>query len=212
MTVRSRVVQGAPAAIDESFPTIRLRRTLWFRAHLNRPGPDRGCWHYASRGTSATSNTGGRFDLVSPRGTCYFAATELAAARERLGRPGNVVSADEVTNRIVTKVRCHLAPIANLLDIDAARHGVTRELTSAVPYTMSQQWAEAFDAVGFAGIHYQPRFSTDDVSALAVFGHGGVPKPLPPIIASRPMADVLREHGYVVLDSPSIDALGTILD
>jgi hypothetical protein len=47
---------------------------------------------------------------------------------------------------------------------------------------------------------------------LAVFGAEGVPDPLQPVQTSRELADVFAEHGYTVLDAPTVAGLGEVLD
>lgn len=183
---------------------------MWFRAHTWRDA-DGGCSHFASL-PAPHGQIGGRFDLESPHGTCYWASTELAAARERLGRSGGLVAHDEVDGARVSAVQFDPGRLADLLDSDAARRGVTQELASSVPYDLAQRWAKAFDAAGFAGVRYQPRFSTDRVEAVACFGDAGKPAKAEPLTSSRPVSDVLREHGYTVIAAPSLRGLSPLID
>ena len=187
---------------DASFPGRAHRRRSWFRAAVDRPGADRGCWRFASAPPPASSEEGGRFDLAAPRGTCYLASTPLAAARERLGRPGRLVAAEEVEGAVVSQVRFAPGRVADLLHRDAALHGVTRELCASAPYRLGQQWAAVFDAAGFDGIVYPPRFSTDAAESLAAFGPAGVPDSSPGVIAATSVAEVLRRHGCTVAGRP----------
>lgn len=209
MSQREAGVQGPPVHVDSGFPHSRPRRRIWFRAHvLREEQADAGCWFHSSAGTSSD----GRFDLARPQGTCYFADTALAAARERLGRPGDVVAHDEVEGRVVSSVSFAPGVLADLMHRDAARHGVTRELSTSVPYRLAQQWARTFADAGFEGIRYQPRFSSEPALAIAVFGEAGRPADAPAPRAVIPMADVLRSAGYTVLDRPRLRDLGRVLD
>ena len=89
--------------------------------------------------------------------------------------------------------------------------GVTRELSTSSPYRLSQQWADALNAAGFGGIRYQPRFSSGPAEAIAAFGEAGVPTPLPGVVRTRPMADVLEENGYDVVRPPTLSRLGPLI-
>jgi hypothetical protein len=202
--------QGEPDGIDGTFPQRRPRRQVWFRAHEKRPGTaDGGCWYYAA--VPPPPKRGGRFDLASPRGTCYLADTALAVARERLGRPGRVVDYGEVSDAVVSEVRFEPGRVADLLHDDAALFGATRELSTSSPYLLSQQWAQALDSVGFEGIRYQPRFSSGPAEAIAAFGNSGVPVPLTGVATSRAMVAVLEANGYDVVRSPSTASLGPLV-
>ena len=148
MTRRDRQRQGEPEGVDGTFPRFTPGTGVWFRAHSHRPRErDGGCWFYSSvPGTDGT--VGGRFDLAHPAGSCYWASSEGAAARERLGR------------------------LADLLASDAVLHGVTQGLSSAVSQWTSsgRRWPEKLEprerAPKRSAIHFQcSRSST--VSACA---------------------------------------------
>lgn len=200
--MRDAPAQRGPQAIDADFPAVTPRRRHWFRAHRARPEADGGCWFFAS--------SLGRFDLPPPRGTCYLAATSLAAARERIARPGRLVMESEVVGVEVSEVVFEPGHVADLLHRDAALFGVTGELTVATPYRISQRWAATLDAAGFGGVRYQPRFSTERVDALAVFGTSGS-EPHRGRRTSRSMRDVLLEAGHIVVGTPSMDSPGMVV-
>lgn len=211
VSLREVAAQGEPDGIDRTFPSQRPKRKTWFRAHrLRTAAPDEGCWFFAS--LSATRGAGGRFDLLEPHGTCYWADSELAAAREMLGRPGDLVDSGEVAGRVVTTAQFAPGRLADLLHTDASRRGVTAELGALVPYDLSRRWASAFHAAGFDGLRYQPRFSSNPAVAIAVFGAAGVPDPPPAVSRSRPQSDVLIANGYTVVLPPSIGSLGGLID
>jgi hypothetical protein len=102
--------------------------------------------------------------------------------------------------------------LADLLDADAARRGASQELTSTVPYELSQRWAAAFADAGFSAVRYQPRFSTERAESLASFGEAGAPGGSGPVTSSRPMAEVLTESGYTVLIAPRTSELSRLID
>ena len=187
MTRRDRQRQGEPEGIDGTFPRFTPSTGVWLRAHSHRPRQrDGGCWFYSSvPGTDGT--VGGRFDLAHPAGSCYWASSEVAAARERLGR------------------------LADLLASDAVLHGVTQELSSAVSYELAQRWAAAFADASFDGVRYQPRFTTERAQAVACFAASGRPRPARAVDSSRPMAGVRQESGCDVLSHPSSRDLSPLL-
>lgn len=210
MIPRDRRQVGEPE-VTASFPGVSPRTRWWFRAHRDRvDAADRGCWYFAS--LPASGGSGGRFDLTRPGGTCYWATTELAAARERLGRPGDLVAHDEVAGVVVTRTRIRPGRLADVLHADAARHGVTAELSAVADYRLTQRWGAAFASAGFGGVRYHPRFSSDLATAIALFGAAGSPRPARPVADSRPMAEVLVDHGYTVLATPGSADLGPLLD
>jgi hypothetical protein len=134
------------------------------------------------------------------------------AARERLGRPGDVVAHDEVAGIVISSATVNPGRLADLLAENAARCGVCQELTSSVPYAISQQWATAFDTAGFDGIRYQPRFSTERADAVALFGAAGAGTRRTLTSSQRPAADVFRDAGYTVLAAPRADELSPLMD
>jgi hypothetical protein len=89
---------------------------------------------------------------------------------------------------------------------------VTQELTSSTPYALAQSWAAAFDAAGFDGIRYQPRFSSERVEAVASFGAAGKRPRAKAVTASRPVADVLAEHGYTIIGAPRSTDLSPLIN
>lgn len=200
MNPRDTPAQQPPDAIDSGFPSIAPGRSSWFRAHTYRSeSVDGGCWYYAS---SPAMGQGGRFDLPQPHGTCYWASSEIAAARERLGRAGDLIAYDEVRGSVVSTAWFDPGVLADLLSTDAAKKGVTGELGNVSSYALGQLWARAFFKAGFSGIHYQPRFSTERVEALALFSFSGTSHVSDHVQQSKPMMDVLASHGYTILPQP----------
>ena len=137
-----------------------------FRAHVAGRGP----WWFGSDGS-------GRFDLAAPRGTCYAADSALVAVRERLGPVlGAVprVPAALLAGAVVTRLPLPApARLASLRSSRAAGYGVLRELQVMTPYVVPQAWARAFDAAGYGGLSYGPRFTPGRAGAVALFGPAG---------------------------------------
>ncbi len=137
-----------------------------FRAHR----VDRGPWWFGSDGT-------GRFDLVTPKGTCYVAEAAIVAVRERigvvLGTRRRVPSA-ALDGVVVSRLNVvQPLAVANLRSARATDFGVLNELASMVPYDVPQTWASALEAAGHDGVRYPARFSTGRASAVAIFGPAG---------------------------------------
>lgn len=183
---RDSTAQREPRAdVDLSaFPGRGLTAgSTWFRAHRAEHGP----WFFASGG--------GRFDLPSPRGTCYLAASPETAAREVVGpdlaRSGRV-PAPLVEGRVVSSLSLpQSARLARLTSSGALRFGVIgSELAAAVTYDLSQTWASAFASAGWAGLWYAPRFSGAHARAVALFGDAGA-QDWPPDPAPTPLAEVV---------------------
>lgn len=205
---RSDATQQPPEAGQSlaGFPTRHVGAgTSWSRAHRESLGP----WFFASEG-------GGRFDLPHPRGTCYLANTPETAARELIGPEligaGRVTDAF-LTDRVVSKIPLP-SPVkaAKLTSNYALDHRVSNELSSMPDYSLTQQWAQAFDEQGFTGIWYRPRFSPGKGRALGVFGPSGPSacdvlerRPLRAVVEE--MIDIHQVHtsslsDYQIIDDP----------
>jgi RES domain len=207
---RDLPVQGGPVDVDSTFPRIEPGTSTLYLAHARRSDAvDGGCWFFT--GLPAPGGSGGRFDLVKPRGTCYWSTSDLAAARERLGRPGDLIAEDEIEGAVVSQSSFDPGGLADLTAVDAARRGVTAELSSSTPYAVSQLWAEAFALADFDGVHYRPRFSTGPACVLALFGPAGPGGDRPPVADHRSLVDVLVDAGYTVLARPTSSDLGDLL-
>lgn len=120
-----------------------------------------------------------RFDLRSPRGTCYLGTDELVGLLESLGpEVTNGVLASEHLDRLKLYAWTPQEPLilADLTDRRAVGFGVTNELSTMTPYDVPQAWADALDQVGAVeGIHYRARFDIGDTArAVAHFGAAGV--------------------------------------
>lgn len=183
----------------------------WFRAHVDRGGRDRGCWWFASVGDDPDAS--GRFDLPVPDGTCYFASSEEAAARERVGTQLRTTSGTQsVTSSALTTTRGPVTVTATMvsvrraanLSVKPAQRWVNRSLSVGTGiYGVTQAWAAAFRVAGFEGIVHQPRFTGGRrVRSLAIFGRAGRPRPVPAVVSTRALRAVLEAHDVRVVDPP----------
>ncbi|WP_183407751.1 RES domain-containing protein [Nocardioides marmoriginsengisoli] len=200
------------------FPARRISGT-WYRCHADRGGADHGCWYFSSAGDPPAAF--GRFDLPAPRGTCYVANTREAAVRERLGtqvvkRAGRMSVLEAVLTTqdgpvVVTEAGVSTTRSANL-PVKAADRWITRSLWSGTGiYSITQDWAAAFDRAGFDSIVYPPRFTLGrSARSLAVFGPSGVPSRRRPAGASVPVTEVLAAARIEVVRPPVSAASSTL--
>lgn len=192
----------------------RTVQGLWFRAHVDRGGRDRGCWWFSSVDPDDDPDACGRFDLPTPDGTCYLASTEEAAARERVGTQLRSVSGRESVLAAVLStpqgpvaVTTTVVPVGRAanLAVKPAQRWTNRSLSVGTGiYAVTQAWAAAFRAAGFDGIVHEPRFTGGvRVRSLAVFGRAGRPRPIPTVQGSRALRAVLESHDVRVVVPPS---------
>lgn len=202
MTPRRDVTtQGPPAPAQDltAFPDKKLEvGRRWFRQHCLPP------WYF-------DSGPKGRFNLDAPRGTCYLASSEEAAAREHIGpemlRAG-VVPAQLLHGRFVSELLLpHSIRVAHLQDRRGLAFGVAgNELCHMSPYDVPRAWARAFDAAGFDGIWHTLRYSTTSPRGLSLFGSAG-PAPYPEDPHPRSLRAVVESMHVTVLDTPPSSAL-----
>lgn len=193
------------------------RRTVdgaWFRAHVDLGGRDHGCWWFSSVEAGHDPDTHGRFDLPAPEGTCYLASTEEAAARERVGTQlRSVAGRESVLTSVlttpqgpvtVTETEVPALDAANL-PVKAAQRWINRSLSVGTGiYAVTQAWAQTFRAAGLTGIVHAPRFTGGTrVRSLAVFGRAGRPRPVPSVVATRALGDVLAAHDVRLVGPPA---------
>jgi len=166
---RQRPALGAPPAELSRFPRARLTSdTVLYRAHTRGRSP----WWFSS-------DLSGRFDLLAPHGTCYLATDVETALRERFGHELvelGVVSFEAAARTEVSALRVPVTRwVANTCARAAASFGMTREISTASDYALTQAWASALYATGRqTGIRYQTRFTTAAAAnAAALFGDAG---------------------------------------
>ncbi|WP_241665660.1 RES family NAD+ phosphorylase [Prescottella subtropica] len=185
-TSRDSVALRPPARPLTGFPDCELTAAQPLtRGHRAVNSP----WWFASSG-------GGRFDLTSPRGTCYLALDEHTSIRETVGAvlaTAGVISEEFAADRRLSTLAVpHDHRLADTCADTAADFGLTRELSTMTPYAVPQEWAAAFDRVTFAGLRYQTRFTTGtNPNAVSLFGEAGEadwpadPSPEPFVVAAR---------------------------
>lgn len=188
-----------PAEADLSpFPEMYLTpETPMYRSH----GAAHGAWYF-------DSGAEGRFNLHGARGTCYAATSVDTAVREKVrGRvsQAGVVSrslADSLVVSVVGVLTPHRCAAVN--DVDAAKHGIVRELTTMASYSIPQAWAQAFEDAGYDGVAYGSAFTTGSADAYALFGEAGAPVPVAGYTATRHLSgeDACRLLGWTVLNTP----------
>ncbi|MCH9736517.1 MAG: RES family NAD+ phosphorylase [Actinomycetia bacterium] len=168
MNSRQQTALGPPPGDLSSFPKWRLQPgDSMLRAHSVGRAP----WWFSS-------GLSGRFDLVSPYGTCYLAVDVTTALRERFGHSlveQGVVAFESAARTRVSRLRVPAGQwLGNSCHEGAARFGVTRELGTCADYQLPQSWAAALHRSGLSGIRYQTRFTTGPrPNAAAVFGDAG---------------------------------------
>ena len=165
---------GLPPSELKEFPLAILDANKSIvRSHRAERSP----WWFSAAPDS--EQIGGRFDLITPNGTCYVADTVEVATRERLRETvlaARIVSSDFADSFSVSTFTVPKAyNCANIDSTQAANFGVTRELAALPPayYPISRAWASAFSESAFKGIRYGARFSPGAESAWALFGKAG---------------------------------------
>ncbi|WP_169786738.1 RES family NAD+ phosphorylase [Nitriliruptor alkaliphilus] len=138
--------------------------TLYRACGSHHPAP----WWHSSRDTAADP---GRFDLVSPNGTCYWAGTPGAAILERIADPDQVdpplatiAALSNLTVWLATYVSAAAPPLADATV--ASLPTLNGEIATIVPYDLTWWWADEFHDAGLAGIVYHGRFAQADCFAL----------------------------------------------
>ncbi|MCX6413150.1 MAG: RES domain-containing protein [Actinobacteria bacterium] len=206
---RSDPALTAPPDDLTGFPTASIAST-WYRNHrFRQASPDGGCWFFS--GHEPRSRPEGRFDLPLPNGTCYLASSPAAAAHERCGRflaSRTPIPRSFVRDHVVSAVE---SPSTNGAVADTTHRtavtcfGVVRGLFTTSDYGLSGRWAAALEAAGHGGLVFQPRFSSGDERALAVF-HASGPAPMRAVVASQTLEDVLAAIGAPVTSIPGRQA------
>ena len=159
---------GSPPADLDGFPTWQLTpdRPL-FRIHRAHRTP----WWFASGGH-------GRFDLSSPRGTCYLAEHPVGAFLEALQKAGIVIEPEEIRERRISRLfvptEMSLAGCTHSLARGYGLTGEVRTWSGEEGRRRTQEWAGAFARAGFAGIRYLLRHDTSQrQGGIALFGVAG---------------------------------------
>lgn len=205
-TGRQRIALGDPPGNLHGFPSTDYRAgATVVRAHRAAFGP----WWFSTDGS-------GRFDLPpGAGGTCYLATTACTALREALGprlSRALVIPHDELAPRCVSHLALpHAVHAADTATTDAARFGVTREISASQSYDLPHAWAAALSAAGFEGIAYEGRFDPGrNAECLALFSHTAGAATYPTDLHPRPAVDVAISCGIPVAAAPARAALTVV--
>ena len=172
-----------------------------FRAHkLTRNNELCDARYYSSSSSlhkDDGEDTGGRFDLAKPFGTCNTASSESTALREHMGNritKGDPIAAKELWAIMVTT----LSPQEKLILADVSKPGlgfIPGDISGPLPgdagYHVTQQWAEALKKLGFDGIIARSRHNNG--YTIYIFGDAGAHTDLFKIVKTRPAIYVYEE-------------------
>lgn len=156
-------------------PSTGRRRPLWRACARHHPRP----WWFSTRTDNLAA---GRFDLESPRGTCYWALSPAAAIIEATSDPDQAVLPVVTLGALARLSLWHAVDVARARSrlADTTRPSVptlTAEIATIVPYTLPWVWADAFDADGRHGVLYRARFAIEE--SVALFGPMGTADDMP---------------------------------
>jgi hypothetical protein len=198
MTRRDVGRQRPPGDLAD-FPSRHLTtRRRWARCHRRA----NGVWF--------RSSGGGRWDLPEPEGTCYLADDDRAALTEVVGPDlydQGFVTEGFLRQRVLTTVTLRERPVvADLLDAEVSRFGVTAELSGAIDYARTQAWARAFRTHGLDGIVYGLRFRPNS-EGLASFGPAGADPDAPVHGPPREALDVAEDLDLSILYTHQVGRL-----
>lgn len=97
---------------------------------------------------------------------------------------------------MVSSVEGRADDIGDFTHMDAAKVGVTREISTVDDYPLTVTWAVGAEAIGLSGLMYHPRFSTSQETAVALFGDAGTYAPDGfAVTAVSSLAEVLSSEG-----------------
>ena len=159
----TRSLGNPPTGVWHRCVATRYEQPWWFSTRTDNPAPR-------------------RFDLEVPDGTCYLAATTVAALVETLADP-DAETPIRPTVEELQALRVWSGELDGPPDVadttELSLPGLTEELNSITPYELPWAWADEVRASGAEGLIYTARFGRE--RALALFGP-----------ASRPMVDAAQ--------------------
>lgn len=125
-------------------------------------------WWFSTR---TANNEAGRFDLEHPNGSCYLAASPVAAIVERIAEPDAEVPIRPTVGELEA-LSVWTGPLDGPPNVADTRvlsvPSLTGEIDTITPYGIPWAWADEFDACGAGGLLYRARFGR--ATALALFG------------------------------------------
>ncbi len=155
--------------VSEDLSEERLARASW--AQFGSP------WWFAARDRS---DGPGRFDLVSPHGSCYFTDDPVGALIEKL------TDSEDLDALISTATLDALVvwegPVVGtdqIADFTARGSQVGKQLAAGSDYELGWQWADALHADGRSGIRWWLRLDPGPGRGVVVFGPTSAPEALP---------------------------------
>ncbi|MFP4635570.1 MAG: RES domain-containing protein [Nitriliruptoraceae bacterium] len=138
-------------------------------------------WWYSSV-TAFDERSGGRFDLLTPQGTCYLAESLDGALVEKLLRARTkVVVAERLAELFHATIHVRAAPAAaDLTSRRATAAGLNAEVHTTLDYRITRRWARALRRAGWRGLRYLLRGDVSGSAAgRAVFGRAGLHRRAP---------------------------------
>jgi hypothetical protein len=144
---------------------------------------DKNLWRVHAADTSPwffDTGSEGRFNL-SDVGTCYLAEERLGAFVEKFGRlmrPEGVIPESLVDAQRLSSLRPSRLEVVDLTDRRVlGLAGLTAEIHTTTDYDVTQRWAQALHACGYAGIRYKARHDPrGQLTSIALFGSSKPPK------------------------------------
>lgn len=186
---------GLPPADLSGFPRHELRRSATlYEIHLVGQSP----WWFSSDGS-------GRFDLSSPRGTCYLAEDPLGSFVEIFRDVGAVDQADINERRLSPLSVPQSVALADCTSSRARSFGLTAGIHSTEDYAKTQRWARAFAHHAYGGVRYLVSHDPSQrLVGVALFGDAGQrawPYKEMPILPHLVLA-ARERFGIIVLPTP----------
>lgn len=141
------------------------------------PGP----WWY-SHVRDPEEDTGGRFDLTEPLGTCYLATSLDGALVEKLLRTRTkVVVAERLHELFHATIEVRRTPAtADLTSPGATGFGINAEIHTTLDYPRTRRWARALRAAGWRALRHLLRGdNAGRAIGFALFGRAGLHRRAP---------------------------------
>jgi hypothetical protein len=193
-----------------NFPRQRFRhgQTLArITLRRNPNGTPRSPWYFSSTGSTSS----GRFDLPTPRGTCYWSDTPVGAFVEVFRRLRVIARPDLEARHLVIATRTGPPlPLASLVSPRSAAYGVTLDASAGDDYRPTQELAAEVADVGLLGVVATTRHDPSlRARTVALFGRAGPVRSRRgwttrrgDLTTDRELLSAVHEYGYAVLDVP----------
>lgn len=144
---------------------------------LHRVSDHPGVWWFSSV-RAVEDDTGGRFDLTTPLGTCYLAEDALGGAlvEKLLRTPARVVVRERLLELFHATVTVREAPpTADLTAAGATGFGCNAEVHSTLDYAVTRRWAAALHDAGWRALRHRLRGDvTGELAGRCVAGGAGL--------------------------------------